>query len=165
MVDDLFRQSRVKSRICTRQWGPCLISPHFCESGTFALDTFYDFEPQKRSRVSKLGAQTQHRVIQRFLPPYMSKQSEITCARDKGVVFHNIGQALPGSTDVYSLQTTIIGQVWKRITRCLFGLTCGLSVLQLYHRHLMRVIAAPFQLVLRHRSWRSWRSSQSWSLN
>ena len=36
------------------------------------------------------------------------------------------------------LQTTIIiGQVWKRITRCLFGLTCGLSVLQLHHRHLI----------------------------
>ena len=29
----------------------------------------------------------------------MSKQSEITCARDKGVVFHNIGQALSGSND------------------------------------------------------------------
>ena len=74
----------------------------FCWSGTFALDTFYDFEPQKRSRVTKLGAQTQHRVIQRCLPPYMSEQSEITCARDKGVVFQNIGQALSGSTETRS---------------------------------------------------------------
>ena len=56
------------------------------------------FEPQKRSRVTKLGAQTQHRVIQRFLPPFRSKLSEITCARDKGVVFSNIGQAISGST-------------------------------------------------------------------
>ena len=59
---------------------------------------YYYFEPQKRSRVTKLGAQTQHRVIQRFLPPFTSKQSEILCARDKGVVFGNIGQAISGST-------------------------------------------------------------------
>ena len=112
MVDDLCRQSR-DNLAYTRgngQWGPCLISPHFCESGTFALDTFYDFEPQKRSRVTKLGAQTQHRVIQRFLPPYTSKQSEIMCARDKGVVFHSIGQALSGSTDVtFSFYNSPIG--------------------------------------------------------
>ena len=62
------------------------------------MDTFLNFEPQKRSRVTKLGAQTQHRVIQRFLPPFTSKQSEITCARDEGVVFSNIGQAISGST-------------------------------------------------------------------
>ena len=62
------------------------------------MDFFFNIEPQKRSRVTKLGAQTQHRVIQRFVPPSASKQSEITCARDKCVVFHNIGQAIPGST-------------------------------------------------------------------
>ena len=66
--------------------------------GLLPWTLFYDFEPQKRSGVTKLGAQTQHRVVQRFLPLYMSKQSEITCARDKGVVFLNIGQVFPGST-------------------------------------------------------------------
>ena len=63
------------------------------------MDTFFDTELQKRSRVTKLGANTQHRVIlQRFLPPSASKQSGITCTRDTGVVFINIGQALSGST-------------------------------------------------------------------
>ena len=46
----------------------------------------------------KLGAQTQHRVIQRFVPPSGSKQSEITCARDKCVILSNIDQAISGST-------------------------------------------------------------------
>ena len=63
------------------------------------MDTFFDIEPQKRSPVTKLGAQTQHRVIERFVPPSASKQSELTCARDKCVVFHNnIGQVISGST-------------------------------------------------------------------
>ena len=64
---------------------------------TFAVDTFFNIEPQKRSRLTKLGAQTQHRMIKQFVPP-ASTQSEITCARDKCVVFHNIGQAISGST-------------------------------------------------------------------
>ena len=72
----------------------------FFNAGTFAVDTFFDIEPQKRSRFTKLGAQTQHRVIQRFLPPSASKQSGITCARNKGVFFNNIGQALSGSTAI-----------------------------------------------------------------
>ena len=63
------------------------------------MDTFFYFEPQKRSRVTKLEAQTQHRVIQRFRPPFTSKQSEITCARDEGVIFSNIGQAISGSNE------------------------------------------------------------------
>ena len=86
-------------RIHTRQRGPCLISPHLWDSRTFASDTFFEIEPQKRSRLTKLGAQTQHKVIQQFVPPSASKQSEITCARDKCVVFHNIGQAISGSTE------------------------------------------------------------------
>ena len=90
---------RAQFRIHTRQRGPCLISPHLWDSRTFASDTYFDIEPQKRSRLTKLGAQTQHRVIQQFVPPSASKQSEITCARDKCVVFHNIGQAISGSTE------------------------------------------------------------------
>ena len=72
------------------------------------MDTFFDIEAQKRSRVTKLGAQTQHRVelgvqtqhrvVLWFVPPSASKQSEIMCARDKCVVFHNIGKAISGST-------------------------------------------------------------------
>ena len=65
------------------------------------MDTFFDIEAQKRSRVTKLGAQTQHRVVLRLVPPSASKQSEIMCARDKCVVFHNIGKAISGSTFVY----------------------------------------------------------------
>ena len=87
------------SRIYTRQWGPCLISPHFFYAWTLAVDNFFYFDPQKRSRITKLGEQTQHRVMQRFLPPFTSKQFEITCAKDKGVVFSNIGQAISGNTD------------------------------------------------------------------
>ena len=63
------------------------------------MDTFFDIEAQERSRVTKLGAQTQHRVVLRLVPPSASKQSEIMCARDKCVVFHNIGKAISGSTD------------------------------------------------------------------
>ena len=59
---------------------------------------FYDIEPEKRSRVTKFGVQTQHRVVLRFVPLSASKQSEITCARNKCVVFHNIGQAISGSS-------------------------------------------------------------------
>ena len=62
------------------------------------MDTFFDIEAQKRSRVTKLGAQTQHRVVLRLVPPSASKQSEIRCARDKCGVFHNIGKAISGST-------------------------------------------------------------------
>ena len=75
-----------------------MISPHFFYAWTFAVYTFFDIEAQKRSRVTKLGAQTQHRVVLRSVPPSASKQSEITCARDKCVVFHNIVQAISGST-------------------------------------------------------------------
>ena len=63
------------------------------------MDTFFDIEAQERSRVTKLGAQTQHRVVLRLVPPSASKQSEIVCARDKCVVFHNIGKAISGSTE------------------------------------------------------------------
>ena len=35
------------------------------------------------NRVTKLGAQTQHRVVLRLVLPSASKQSEIMCARDK----------------------------------------------------------------------------------
>ena len=62
------------------------------------MDTFFDIEAQERSRVTKLVAQTQHRVVLRLVPPSASKQSEIMCARDKCVVFHNIGKAISGST-------------------------------------------------------------------
>ena len=65
------------------------------------MDTFFDIEAQKRSRVTKLGAQTQHRVVLRLVPPSASKQSEIRCARDKCGVFHNIGKAISGSTDTH----------------------------------------------------------------
>ena len=88
----------VYSRISTRQRGPCLISPHFFYAWTLAVDTFFYIETQKRSRVTKLGAQTQHRVVLRLVPPSASEQSEIMCARDKCVVFHNIGKAISGST-------------------------------------------------------------------
>ena len=64
------------------------------------MDTFFDIEAQKRSRVTKLGAQTQHRVVLRLVPPSASKQSEIMCARANRVVFHNIGKAVSGSTVV-----------------------------------------------------------------
>ena len=93
--------------------------PHFFYAWTLA-NTFFDIGPQKRSRVTKFGAQTQHRVIHRFLPPSTSKQSkseiEITCARDKGVVFSSIGQAISGSTvlKVYvELRCTAI-EKWRR---------------------------------------------------
>ena len=43
------------SCINTRQWGPSLISPHFFYPWTFAVDTFFYIEAQKRSRVTKLG--------------------------------------------------------------------------------------------------------------
>ena len=66
------------------------------------MDTFFDIEAQERSRVTKLGAKTQHRVVLRLVPPSASKQSEIVCARDKCVVFHNIGKAISGSTECQS---------------------------------------------------------------
>ena len=62
------------------------------------MDTFFDIEAQKRSQVTKLGAQTQHRVVLRLVPPSASKQSGIMCARDKCGIFHNIGKAISGST-------------------------------------------------------------------
>ena len=67
------------------------------------MDTFFNIEAQKRSRVTKLEAQTQHRVVLRFVPPSASKQSEIMCVRDKCVVFHNIGKAVSGSTVTFSV--------------------------------------------------------------
>ena len=75
------------------------------------MDTFFDIEAQERSRVTKLGAQTQHRVVLRLVPPSASKQSEIVCARDKCVVFHNIGKAISGSTVVsnkFELTTIVL---------------------------------------------------------
>ena len=80
--------------------GAFFLCMHFCRG------YFFDIEPQKRSRVTKLGAHTQHIVIQRFLPPSTSKQSksEITCARDKSVIFSNIGQAISGSTARFPLR-------------------------------------------------------------
>ena len=63
----------------TRQWGPYQTSAHFFYAWTFAVDTCFDIEPHKQSQFTKLGAQTQHRVMQRFVPPSASKQSEITC--------------------------------------------------------------------------------------
>ena len=78
--------------------GPCLISPHFFDARTFAVVTF-DIEPQKQSRVKKHGAQTKYKVMQRSIPPFTSKQSQITCAGDKSMVFNSIGQAvISGST-------------------------------------------------------------------
>ena len=70
------------------------------------MDIFLYIEAKKRSRVTKLGAQTQHRMVLRFVPPSASKQSEIMCARDKCVVFHNIGKAISGSTAKGTLNTT-----------------------------------------------------------
>ena len=64
------------------------------------MDTFFDIEAQKRSRVTKLGAQTQDRVVLRLVPPSASKQSEIMCARGKCGVFHNIRKAISGSTEM-----------------------------------------------------------------
>ena len=73
------------------------LAAFFC-AWTLAVDTVFDIEAQKRSPVTKLGVQTQHRVVLRLVPPSASKQSEIMCARDKCVVFHNIGKAISGST-------------------------------------------------------------------
>ena len=70
----------------------------FFYAWTLAVDTFFDIEAQKRSRVTKLRAQTQHRVVLRLVPPSASKQSEVMCARDKCGIFHNIGKAISGST-------------------------------------------------------------------
>ena len=69
---------------------------------------FFYIEAQKRSRVTKLGAQTQHRVVLRLVLPSASKQSEIMCARDKCGVFHNIGKAISGSTDNVGKKPTVI---------------------------------------------------------
>ena len=86
----------------------------YFNAGTFAADRFFDSEPQKRSRVTKLGAQTQHsRVIQRFLPPYTSKKSEISCAWDKCVVFNNIDQAISGSTEIESIVVILMKEIYK----------------------------------------------------
>ena len=73
------------------------------------MDTCFDIEAQKRSRVTKLGAQTQHRVVLRLVPPSASKQSEIMCARDKCVVFHNIGKAISGSTEGFFFLDSCVG--------------------------------------------------------
>ena len=101
----------------------------FYNAGAFAVDTFYEIEPQKRSRVTKLGAQTQHRVIQRFLPPSASKQAEKMCAMDKCVVFQNIGKALSGSTDFVLF-------IWRcRFFRIFF---CTISTFSLYGEYVVR---------------------------
>ena len=76
------------------------------------MDTFFDIEAQKRSRVTKFGTQTQHRVVLRLVPPSASKQSEIMCARDKCVVFHNIGKAISGSTGYVSLVLSLGFYEW-----------------------------------------------------
>ena len=89
------------SRVYTRQRGPCLITPHFFMYGRLPWKLFFYIEPQKRSRVTKLGAQTKQSEVRWFVPPSASKQSEITCGRDKCMVFHNIGQAISGSTSKY----------------------------------------------------------------
>ena len=47
----------------------------------------------------------QHRVVLRFLPPSASKQAEITCAREKCVVFHNMVRPFPAALDVPTLAT------------------------------------------------------------
>ena len=52
------------------------------------MDTFFYIEAQKRSRVTKLGAQTQHRVVLRFVPPSASKQSEIILVRPSPAALH-----------------------------------------------------------------------------
>ena len=84
------------------------------------MHTSFYIEAQKRSRVTKLGAQTQHRVVLRLVPPSASKQSEIMCARDKCGVFHHIGKAISGST----VQEYFLS-VWEMVTwyflRMIFG--------------------------------------------
>ena len=70
-------------------------------------------EAQKRSRVTKLGAQTQHRVVLRLVLPSASKQSEIMCARDKCGVFHNIGKAISGSTEQGSKSRQKLTRIYK----------------------------------------------------
>ena len=84
-----------------------------CTDFCVAVDTFFDIEAQKRSRVTKLGAQTQYRVVLRFFPA--SKQSEIMCARDKCVVFQNIGRAISDSTDQPRRSSNIIFLLSERI--------------------------------------------------
>ena len=74
---------------------------------------FFNIEPQKRSPVTKLGAQAQHRVIQRFLPLYTSNKSEITCARDKCMVFNNTDQAISGSTEIGSIVVILMKEIYK----------------------------------------------------
>ena len=81
------------------------------------MDTFFDIEAQERSRVTKLGAQTQHRVVLRLVPPSASKQSEIVCARDKCVVFHNIGKAISGSTELAYICSKAYS--WRDVIFCL----------------------------------------------
>ena len=84
------------SRVCTRQRGPCLLSPLFFMQVLFAVVTLFDIEPQKRSRATKFGTQMQHRVIQRVLPPSRPQQSQIACASVIVVAFNNSYQAISG---------------------------------------------------------------------
>ena len=85
----------------------------FFLSWTLAVDTFFYIEAQERPRVTKLGAQTQHRVVLRLVPISASKQSEIMCARDKCLVFHNIGKAISGSTkDQRNSFSTMSGRIF-----------------------------------------------------
>ena len=96
------RQSRDICMYFLYKRAPCIISPHaFLYAGTYAVLTFFYIEPQKRSRVTKLGTQMQHRVLQRILPPSRPPQSQIACASDIVMVFNNINQATSGSTVQY----------------------------------------------------------------
>ena len=79
---------------------------------------FFYIEPQKRSRVTKLGTQMQHRVLQRILPPSRPPQSQIACASDIVMVFNNINQATSGST----VQYYCIPEATNTKRVCLFSL-------------------------------------------
>ena len=86
--------------LCKR--GPCITSAFFF-AGTFDVVTFFDIEPQKRSRVTKLNPQMQHRVIQWYSQSYPplgrnSLGSQIACASDIVMVLNNIDQAIFRST-------------------------------------------------------------------
>ena len=63
------------SPVHMRQRSPCLISPHFFGWRTIAVVTILNIEPQKRSRVTKLGTPMQYSEIQRVLPPSRPQQS------------------------------------------------------------------------------------------
>ena len=78
--------------------GAHALSPSiFLYAQTFAVATFCDIDQQKQSRVKKLEAQTQHGVIQPFLPPYIEAVSDdVREGQRRG--FNSIGQSISGST-------------------------------------------------------------------